>query len=151
MALVISFKDIFVDDESEQYDRLLQNGLDLVVRFLQTRAISLYLSGQPKLELTPLRPFLRLSSMNSDVYSCAFGLTLMKLWKACKTPTREDQSPYGKCKHNSTYIVQRGLNRLVFLECLFPHLVESVLKVQDFLHPSKRNVDSRCGGCGCSC
>jgi hypothetical protein len=35
MTFVISLEDVFVDDESEQDDCLLQHGFDLVVRFLQ--------------------------------------------------------------------------------------------------------------------
>jgi hypothetical protein len=34
MALVIPLENIFVDDESEQDDGLLENSLDLVIRFL---------------------------------------------------------------------------------------------------------------------
>jgi len=78
MVLVVPFELVFVRQESEQYDCLLQRDIDFVLCFLYVSSISLVTTEL----LTAFVPFFKCSSMNRDRNSGARGLALMNDWKA---------------------------------------------------------------------
>lgn len=83
VVLVITFEDVLVCKESEDCYCLIKHSIDLGVSFLRNE-ISVRVS-RCWVQLTPLRPFFRLSSINNEINSGAFSFPLTNDSKACKS------------------------------------------------------------------
>ena len=81
VALIITFEDILVSKEPEDSYRLIQHSVNLGVSFLTDGSARVHMRLA---QLTPLRPFFKLSSMNKEINSGAFSLLLTNDSKACE-------------------------------------------------------------------
>lgn len=80
MAFVIAFKNVLFGYVPENDDCFVKNNINFGVRFLEFSQQTNKRRGQ--INLTPLSPRFRWSSINSEIYSEDFSLRLIKFEKA---------------------------------------------------------------------
>lgn len=81
MTFVITFEDVFLCNIPKDSYGFVEDGIHFGISFL-VQATSGRESTRNKSLLTPLRPFLRLSSINSEMNSGDFSLRFMNNSKA---------------------------------------------------------------------
>ena len=70
MRVVVLFKNVLFDEKSKERDRFVENDIDFCFSFLCMTSLARRRDATNE-RLTPLRPFLRFSSMNNEIYSGA--------------------------------------------------------------------------------
>lgn len=82
VILVVTLERVLFSNVSENRDRLVQDHVNLDVCFLDSGSEQ-QINCKARCQPTPLRPFLRFSSINREINSGAFSLRLTKSSKAC--------------------------------------------------------------------
>jgi hypothetical protein len=113
MAFVVTFENVLLGDIPEDCDGLVEDSVHFGISFLGADKSDTESTRRSSDKLTPLRPFLRLSSMKSEINSGDFSLRLMKDSKAYAHISLVTVQQY---QTNGTHLVESTLEIPIALE-----------------------------------
>lgn len=110
MTVVVLLEDVLFDEEAEEGDRLVEDDVDFVLRFLQESEASVLDLGEENAKLTPLSPLRKFSSTKSEMYSGDLRFLFTKTVNACETRQLPPKNSRKRVERTSLILFSNALS-----------------------------------------